>query len=35
MTRSLLYLVYGGIDMEAGKNKKMAKEYGISAIIKG
>lgn len=25
MTRSLLYIVYGGMDMEAGQNKKILK----------
>ena len=35
MTRSLLYLVYGGIDMEIGRSKKMAKDYGLSSALKG
>lgn len=33
-TRTLLYLVCGGIDLESKKSKRLQRKYGIGKIIK-
>ena len=34
MTRTLIYLVYGGINMESTKAKKFNRQYGLEKLIK-
>lgn len=33
-TRTLLYLILGGIDLEAKKSKKIQRQYGLMKILK-
>lgn len=34
MTRTLLYLVYGGLEIDNPKNKKILKQYGLNLLLK-
>ena len=34
MTRTLLYLVYGGLDLEVPKNKRILKQYGLANLYR-
>ena len=34
MTRTLLYLVYGRLNIDLPKNKKILKSYGMAPILK-